>query len=191
MDEATFWRIIETAKVESKGECYQQVRLSEQQLAQLPPEEIQSFDRLLSRFVGAADNHHLRAAAYLINGGGSEDGFMDFRGWLIAQGEAIFYSVLQNPDSLANLVEPTEEEVYKYTCEHMLYIAWRAYESNTGQEMPQEETSASEITKEPEKEDTLAEQESPWGADRYLKEEYARKHLPKLWAKFGWLIWTL
>ena len=52
--------------------------------------------------------------------------------------------------------------------------------------MPQEETPASAITKESKKEAIPAEKENPWGADGYLKEEYAQKHFPKLWAKFGW-----
>jgi hypothetical protein len=185
MDEATFWHIIETAKAESEGDCDQQVRLLEQRLAQLPPEELQRFDRILGRFHREAYfDDDLRVAAYMINGGGSEDGFTDFCAWLIAQGEAIFYSVLQNPETLANLVEPTEE-IYKYTCEHIRYIAWRAYELNTGQEMPLEEPSDSEIAEKLRKENTPAGKENPWGADGYLKEEYARKYFPKLWTKFG------
>lgn len=40
-------------------------------------------------------------AAYVINGGCSDDGFIDFRSWLIAQGKAVYDAALADPESLA------------------------------------------------------------------------------------------
>jgi hypothetical protein len=40
-------------------------------------------------------------AAYLANGGCSDDGFDYFRGWLIGQGRKVYETVLADPDSLA------------------------------------------------------------------------------------------
>jgi hypothetical protein len=44
----------------------------------------------------------LWGAAYLINGGCSDDGFDYFRGWLLSQGRAIWQATLADPDSLAD-----------------------------------------------------------------------------------------
>lgn len=41
-------------------------------------------------------------AAYLINGGRSDDGFDHFRGWLLTQGRATWQAALAEPDSLAS-----------------------------------------------------------------------------------------
>ena len=49
-----------------------------------------------------ADTKDLWAAAYMICGGCSDDGFRDFRAWLIAQGREVFKGAVPNPDSLAD-----------------------------------------------------------------------------------------
>jgi hypothetical protein len=45
----------------------------------------------------------LWAAAYLINGGCSDDGFESFRCWLIVQGRTVFERSVADPDTLADL----------------------------------------------------------------------------------------
>ena len=189
MDTATFWHMIETAKAESKGNCEQQAQLLQQHLTLLPPEEISSFDRLLWVFWDEAYSRQLWAAAYLMNGAFSDEGFDSFRGWLIAQGEAGFRAALQGPDTLADAIEPLEAPqvgpLGPYGCEEMLYVAWPAFEAKADQEMPQDDQPSSDLVGEAWEEDADAEEENPW-ADGDLSEQYARKHLPKLWAKFGW-----
>lgn len=175
MDAATFWHMIERAKAESNGDCDQEAQLLELWLAQLLPEEIQSFDRILWKHRSLSYSDNLWAAAFIINGGCSDDGFEDFRGWLIGQGEAIFYAALQDPDSLAEIVDSNRDD---YMCESLLYVAMGAYEAQTGQEMPLEE-------QEPYGERDCAEKEIIW-IDGDLSETYARKHFPKLCAKFEW-----
>ncbi|HEX6778398.1 MAG TPA: DUF4240 domain-containing protein, partial [Ktedonobacterales bacterium] len=95
------------------------------------------------------------------------------------QGEAIFYATLQDPDSLAEIVDPDRDD---YECEALLYVAMEAYEARTGTEMPQEEYEPYEPSKGVlDKNGT--EQETIW-IDGNLSETYAQKHFPKLCAKF-------
>ena len=49
-----------------------------------------------------AYRQELWGAAYLINGGCSDDGFVYFLGWLIAQGRDVYQAALPDPDSLVS-----------------------------------------------------------------------------------------
>src|SRR5437868_5917368 len=81
----------------------------------------------------------LWGAAYIMRDGCSDDGFDYFRGWLIAQGEAVFAEALRNPESLAMVQRSDDEEA---ECEFLLYAALEAYEARTSKEMPREMHSA-------------------------------------------------
>ncbi len=172
MDTATFWRLIEAAKAASGDDCERQAQRVEQHLVTLSPEEIQSFDRILWEQMRVSYDNDLWAAAYIINGGCSDDGFDYFRGWLIAQGEAVFHNALQNPDTLSDYVTPEGADSDGYECGDMLGVAWHAYKDCTSQEMPRGEPMHLTLTGE------------SWEEDE-LPEKYARR-FPKLWAKFGW-----
>jgi hypothetical protein len=67
----------------------------------------------------------LWAAAYVINGGASNDGFEYFLGWLMAQGRMRWEATLANPDSLADVVDVDADDL---DCQEMLYVAPRAAE---------------------------------------------------------------
>lgn len=71
-------------------------------LARLPVDEILEFGRLWLMAKATAHTWDLWGAAYLINGGCSDDGFDEFRNWLILQGRETFDAAVANPDSLAD-----------------------------------------------------------------------------------------
>lgn len=85
MDDARFWDMIDRARSGDNGPQVVAERVYEQ-LTQLPPDEIASFGAMLDAKVDAAYMSKLWGAAYLLNGGCSDDGFYYFRGWLVAQG---------------------------------------------------------------------------------------------------------
>ena len=59
--------------------------------------------------------------------GCSDDGFIDFRAWLIAQGREVYFAALADPDSLADVVP------YGDCCfEQLSYVGDYAYEQLTG-----------------------------------------------------------
>ena len=71
--------------------------------------------------VAQAHRWDLGAAAYLMRGGYSDDGFDYFRGWLIAQGRSRRERALADPDSLADAgVDPDDDMV---DCEYVVVAA--------------------------------------------------------------------
>jgi hypothetical protein len=97
-------------------------------LAKLPPEEILDFEHWWGVAEAEAYFWDLWGAAYLINGGCSDDGFTDFRSWLILQGREVFEAAVRHPDSLSDVLDGGDEA----SCE--CYPASRAWFEATGTE---------------------------------------------------------
>ncbi|KAB2343614.1 DUF4240 domain-containing protein [Actinomadura rudentiformis] len=72
-------------------------------LAALEPTEIIDFSLKATEVTDSAYRHPLWNAAYLIEGGCGDDGFMDFRDGLILLGRETFTRAVADPDSLADL----------------------------------------------------------------------------------------
>ncbi|VTR95665.1 Uncharacterized protein OS=Kribbella flavida (strain DSM 17836 / JCM 10339 / NBRC 14399) GN=Kfla_0253 PE=4 SV=1: DUF4240 [Gemmata massiliana] len=83
----------------------------EQRLAKLPPDEILDFGHWWELMMGEAYHWNLWGAAYLINGGCSDDGFEYFCRWLVLRGRDVFQAAVTNPDTLANVVHPDDGDV--------------------------------------------------------------------------------
>ncbi len=128
-----FWEIIEQAG-ENIEEPDEQADNVTKLLAKLEPEEIISFDRHLDSRHSEAYRWDIWAVAYIVNGGCSDDAFVYFRCWLIAQGRDFFEAVLHDPAKVAERVEDGTEEV---ELEQLLYAASDAYKEKTGEEIPQ------------------------------------------------------
>ena len=161
MDTATFWSLIETAHADAGGDVAQQTARLMAALATLEPREIVEFDRLFREGMYRAYRWDLWAAAYIVNGGCSDDGFEYFRAWLIAQGERAFQEALADPESLVDRAAPDVD------AEDMLYVAEDAYAARTGDDLPPREAGPAEPAGE------------RWDEDD-LEEMY-----PTLWARFG------
>lgn len=131
MDREGFWKLIEEAKGASKGDVDQQLAALERALSHYAPDEILTFDRILHEFMSISYTNDLWAAAYIINGGCSDDGFDYFRGWLIAQGQDTFFRALGDPETLVDVVGTGEVEL-----EELLSVAWTAYENRTATPFP-------------------------------------------------------
>lgn len=99
----------------------------EARLAKLPPDEILDFGHWWDLMTSEAYHWMLWGAAYIINGGCSDDGFEYFRGWLVLQGRDVFQSAVSDPDTLAGVVKPAEDG---YECE--CYVASGAWFAATG-----------------------------------------------------------
>jgi hypothetical protein len=131
-DEAGFWKLIEDTKAASDGDSDKQAKLLSDRLAEMSFADIFAFSDMFDKFQDIAYRNDLWAAAYIINGGCGDDGFGDFRAWLIAQGETIFRNALRNPEILADIVN-----LHDRVCvEELSHIYWRAYEKKTGEDMP-------------------------------------------------------
>ncbi len=160
-----FWKYIEDAGDGSDPDG--QAKRIEAALAKRSLKEIVAFEHHMSELLGSSYTWELWGAAYLINGGCSDDAFDYFRGWLMAQGRAIFERAVADPDSLADLDDLDDTE-----CEEIAYAADRAYESVTGTEMPREM---------PEGAFDLSELGENWDFD---DDDEMKVRYPKLFAKF-------
>ncbi|MGW7382798.1 DUF4240 domain-containing protein [Streptomyces sp. NPDC054794] len=107
-------------------------------LAAHEPRQILDAQQILWDLMAASYQAPLWAAAYLVNGGCSDDGFDYFRGWLITQGRTTFERVVADADQLAELpvVRAAAAEFLELECEETLGIAWNAYRTATGTELP-------------------------------------------------------
>ncbi len=135
------------------------------ELQDLSPPEICSFQSHFDKLLNKANRWDLYAAANIMEGGCSEEGFVDFRNGLISRGQEFYEQVVKDPDSLADMVD--EDDWISY--EEFGYVAGEIYEEKTGQEIPRPDFQESE----------------PLGKKWDFEDEsLAQKHLPKLYAKF-------
>ena len=141
MDDAQFWKIINRAKSEADGNPQAIADEVHAQLSERPGPEIASSGSILRGKLAAAYNWKLWGAAYLINGGCSDDGFEYFRGWLITQGQKVYEAALADPDTLAKVVDPENDQ---HECEDILY-AMRAYQEVTGHPLPSPTTAVQPV----------------------------------------------
>jgi len=132
MDEKRFWALIEAARAEMTPELSNQAEVLKQKLEALPPDEIVVFDRIFTRLRHEAHRWDLWAAAYIIEGGCSDDGFSDFTAGLIGFGREVYEAAVRDPNTLVR--QPARG--VDFSNEEMLYAAPQAYEAVTGEEMP-------------------------------------------------------
>ena len=113
MDDAKFWDIVSQSADADQDEQEEKLRGV---LANLPIEELVGFDFTYRRHKKRAHHWDVWAAAYIINGGCSDDGFDYFKDWLISRGEKIFKDALSDPETLINIATPwdTEFEGFSY-----------------------------------------------------------------------------
>lgn len=127
MDAKQFWKIIGASCCDPRNVDEWNDALF-RTLIRLTPEKILQFDRIFDELACEAYTVDLWGAAYLINGGASDDGFYYFRCWLIGMGKQAYANALADPDSLADVVAPgidAEAEIYAE--------AQKAWEHLTGQ----------------------------------------------------------
>lgn len=134
MEHSTFWQIIQTAKDKAQGDQEKQVNLIRETLIPLSAELILAFNQIMDEYLALSYRRDLWAAATIINGGCSDDGFYYFRAWLVAQSRQVFEAALQNPESLQEVIAMDPD--WDAECEGFLYAALDAYEQKTGQPIP-------------------------------------------------------
>jgi hypothetical protein len=132
MDDKQFWRIIEAGGSKALKDEDRQLAAVNKELGKLLPDELVAFQRLFTEKLAEAYIWDLWGAAYLINGGCSDDGFHYFCGWLISRGRAVYEAALANPDSLAGLTEHSRND---YEFESLGYAPLEIYKQLTGKEM--------------------------------------------------------
>jgi hypothetical protein len=133
MDDAQFWEIIESGGRGALNDPDKQLAAVNKRLLKLTPQEVLGFNQAFNQKLADAYTWDLWGAAYLINGGCSDDGFYYFRAWLISRGRESYEAAVKNPDTLAGQTDPDEDD---YEFEALWYAGQTAYEELTGQQVP-------------------------------------------------------
>jgi hypothetical protein len=141
MDTEDVWRLVEQARTDLADTADAADAVADRMvglLSERDPAEIVAFAQPLWDLLIASYRADLWAAAYVINGGASDDGFDYFRGWLIAQGRTVFDQAVADPDRLAEhpAVQRTAAEFEELWSEGMLSVAWDAHLKSTGGQLP-------------------------------------------------------
>jgi Protein of unknown function (DUF4240) len=125
MTEGEFWTLIDQSRV---GIDDQLPKLQDA-LERLGEEQLLAFDFRFQEAICAAYRWDLWGAAYIINGGCSDDGFDYFLGWLVLQGRKYYEAALRNPNNAGKNASPGDMA----ECEEVWYVAEQAYEKLTQQ----------------------------------------------------------
>ncbi|MCL2078743.1 MAG: DUF4240 domain-containing protein [Oscillospiraceae bacterium] len=140
-----FWQLIDNAR--KTGGIWQNMYTPlVDSLALLEEPDIIRFKQIFDEYKNLAYKQKLWAAAAVINGGCSDDGFIDFRAWLVAQGKEVYLNALADPDSLASVETimalgretagsdymPSNGYHNAASFEAMSYAAGKAYEKKLG-----------------------------------------------------------
>jgi hypothetical protein len=134
-------------------------------LVQLRPDDIRKIHHEFTRELTRSYSWELWGAAYIINGGCSDDCFDYFRAWLIMQGSTVFQAAVRDPDSLADyphLAQPAEFE-------DALSVTRDAYLASTG--------------KEPDRSAPHPRLGPVWDFDDHME---MKRRYPRLCRKFDW-----
>lgn len=135
MDDERFWAFIGAAHDAAGDDVEDRVSGLEQVLLNHHPDEVMEFQHKYDDLLARACSWDLWGAAYLMNGGCSDDGFRYFRDWLISEGEAVYEAALADPESLADIDQDDEFELEAFG-----YVAAEVYEQLADATMPRSQS---------------------------------------------------
>jgi hypothetical protein len=124
MEWKQFWKHVEHAYRPDGPDHFEALKA---ELADLKWFEVVAFQARFDEAVAAANKIDLWGAAYLINGGCSDDAFRDFRCWLVGRGRHAYEAALKNPDTLADVLDGDPVDGFGLDA-----AALRVYEAQTG-----------------------------------------------------------
>jgi hypothetical protein len=133
MSESAFWEMLENSNKNAGRDLEKVPGNLRKKLVPLSAAEIVEFKDVFQRKLCEAHTWPLWGAAYIINGGASDDGFDYFKMALIATGKSAFETGLRNPDDLGG-VKLTKIDGY-FELEEIDYVPDEAYKAKTGKDL--------------------------------------------------------
>ena len=178
MNKEMFWQLIDESKEACKDNIKGMAKYLEERLASLSLDEAKSFCGIYDTYHKAANKEGIISIAHLMNHEMlTDDGFTDFRNWLIAQGKEIYLETMKNPEILAEKAGEPIEGWYEF--ELLGYVGMRVVEQKTGDykqsvvQLPEEELKS-----------ILDEIEYGEYADKDLSIEELKEAFPKFTERF-------
>lgn len=130
MPESTFWQIIDNVNKKVNANNFKD-ELLETELADYSLKNTAAFHLQVQRLANRATSVELWCAADLLTYGVDEDGFLDFRYWLIGSGRLVYDAAIANPDSLVSMFN--EEELYDFN--ELGYVPNELFKKRSNQNM--------------------------------------------------------
>lgn len=128
INKESFWDLIHEAKNACGQDMDAMLAYLKDRLVSMGHAQAQNFHDIIHVYEDLADKFGLWDAAGIMKEYGcSDDGFIDFRAWLIAQGREVYFAALADPDSLADVVPYGDCRF-----EQLSYVGDYAYEQLTG-----------------------------------------------------------
>lgn len=94
---------------------------TERKLISFSSSEIVDWHNIQKMYMDIAYRNNLWAACTATHSHDSDDGFIDFRSWLISQGKEVYMNALNDPDTLAEIDIPegsADFELYGYVASY-------------------------------------------------------------------------
>lgn len=129
LNEDLYWQIVQDSLDKTTNQDDQEQYLVER-IQRLSATDIIGFRLRTDKLLYDTYTSEIWCAAYLMNGGCSDDGFEYFRCWLISKGKDIYFKAKAHADSLINVMDDETED---YEFESFWYVALTAFENKTGQ----------------------------------------------------------
>lgn len=171
IDKDAFWALIDRSAADGAGSPAQLAALRAG-LMRLSADQIVQFHQQFEAAMRDANIWELWGAAYVANGGASDDGFAMFRCWLIAQGRATYDAVTADPDRLAEFLPADSEDALEfYEIAHVAREAWAEKTGKSADRMPANASAEAPA--------------EPTGAPFSENPADLAKRYPRLWARFG------
>jgi hypothetical protein len=142
MDLDTWWGVVERARAAVGERAGDRNHADDplpdavtDELARASPAELVDWYVTYVQVTDGAYRYPLWSAAYLIEGGCGDDGFMDFRDGVVLQGREVFTRAVADPDSLADVpvVRRMAQDTGWLGFESLGYLARDAYERVQGE----------------------------------------------------------
>lgn len=167
-----FWQVISDSRCDfdpnrQSGNLDLQVERLTGILTALPANDVPQFQDIFLELYFNAYRWDLWGAAYVIEGGCGDDGFMDFRNWLISMGRDVYEAALADAESLVDVAAQPGVETTQF----------EEFGSIVGRVMEERNIPESEAPPDFRHPQTPAGE--PW------TEEDLPAHFPRLWSKFG------
>lgn len=118
MDKEMFWNVIQEVNSSVDGDDQEAVlEATRKKLMEFSAADIARWHQIKGVYMDMAYRNDLWAACAATGTHCSDDGFIDFRSWLISLGRDVYMRVLQDPDSLVDVDIPragADFEAYGY-----------------------------------------------------------------------------
>ena len=131
IDKDTFWQMIDESREMCGKFSEKMAGILQKKLESCTVDNVKKFCGIYDIYHKAADKDGIADVANIMNNGMlTDDGFIDFRAWLIAQGKDTYIKALKSPEILAEKSENSLDGWYEF--ETFGYAGMKAIEKLTG-----------------------------------------------------------